>query len=103
MTGDAMKTWWLSFCDPSLPKGSKFLGACIVMGDGMTSAIRNAYKIGCNPGGEVLGTPVEDDIAPFIDAKWRRRLLTKAECTTLDEEIQQTCAVARERAKESPA
>lgn len=94
-----MKTWFLSFCDHDLPEGSQFLGACIVMGDGMPEALANARSLGCNPGGEVLGTDVEAEIVPFINAEWRRRLLTKEDIAVFDEELQRLCPNARERAK----
>lgn len=64
-----MKTWWLSFCDARRPKGSQFLGACCVMGDDFTGAVRSAHLHGCNPGGEVQGLKIEEDTAPFIAEK----------------------------------
>ena len=66
----------------------------------MIGAIKTAHLLGCNPGGEVQGIEVEADTAPFIGDEWRRRILTKEECTAFDEELQRTCTAARERAQE---
>jgi len=83
-----MKTFWLSFIDPDLPTGQRFLGVAIVdvteedeaaaledfpqmhdrvRGPGVIAAARKAAALGCNPGGEVAahiippgGLPVED-------------------------------------------
>lgn len=61
--------WWLSFCDPELPAGNRFLGACIVPGLDMVSAIQKAHSLGCNPGGEVSGmeilSPFHKHLVPF--------------------------------------
>lgn len=96
-----MKTWWLSFCDVSRPKGSQFLGACLVRSDDFIGAIRSAHLHGCNPGGEVQGMEIAAGIAPFIAKTWLRRLLTKAECILFDDEIQQVCEAARQQAQET--
>jgi hypothetical protein len=49
---------WLSFADPSRPKGSHFIGACVVVGEDFASAMAEANRLGCNPGGEVMGVDV---------------------------------------------
>lgn len=51
--------WWLSFCDGRLPKGSQFLGACVVCAPDFLTAVTVSHLYGCNPGGEVLGFPLE--------------------------------------------
>lgn len=80
------RLWWLSFCDPGLPAGSRFLGACIVSdgGLGLLGAMRTAHRIGCNPGGEVVGAPAPE--GKRIPARWRNRLLTRAECEAFNGE-----------------
>lgn len=80
-----MGLWWLSFCDPKRPSGTQFLGACIVGGDNIAAAARNAHVFGCNPGGEVMGMEVPGHLAHFVDDAWKKRLLTKAECDAFDE------------------
>jgi len=74
--------WWLSFCDSNLPKGEQFLGACIVRARGFISAIREAHKQGCNPGGEVEGLETRSDFRP-LDG-WTNRLLSRNECEEFD-------------------
>lgn len=77
--------WWLSFCDGHLPKGSQFLGACIVEGDDVAEAAREAWARGCNPGGEVMGGPIDPRIE--VPWKWTNRLLTRKECEQFDAEF----------------
>lgn len=49
--------WWLSFADPSLPKGSHLLGLAIVPAPNAVAAAAVAHALGCNPGGEVAALP----------------------------------------------
>lgn len=49
--------WWLSFADGDRPAGDQFLGVCVVRGRDMREAVSRAWKLGCNPGGQVLGIP----------------------------------------------
>jgi hypothetical protein len=44
--------FWMSFCDPELPKGSQFLGVAIVEAEAERTAIATAWDNDCNPGGE---------------------------------------------------
>jgi hypothetical protein len=81
--------WWLSFADGDLPKGQQFLGACIVRGTEPimghprpTDPVPEAWRQGCNPGGEVAMHRVPDDREP--PAEWCNRLLTREECAALD-------------------
>lgn len=67
-----------------------FRGGVIVRGEDVVEATKEAWRLGCNPGGEVLGAPVPDDLMP--PEKYCNRLLTKAEidecwadCTSLGE------------------
>ena len=83
--------WWLSFCNPDLPTGSQFLGACIVRARGLLGACATAHFFSCNPGGEVQGLgPV-----PFggkrdaVLRRWSNRLLSKTECETFDREMKE--------------
>ena len=75
--------WWLSFCDASRPKGSRFLGACLVKARGFYTATLVAHALGCNPGGECQGTgpiPIESAVRDG----WADRLLTREECAEFD-------------------
>ena len=58
----AEKWWWLSFCDPSYPEGSQFLGAILTRACGFTTAITKTHLLGINPGGECKGFELPDDI-----------------------------------------
>lgn len=65
------KQWiWLSFADDT-----GFLGAAIVQGGGMMEATMRARQLGCNPGGEVVGEPLENLPPP----EYRERLLSMEE------------------------
>lgn len=71
--------WWLSFADTKKPKGEQFLGVAIVRANGAAEAVRIAWKLGINPGGEVAF----QELATPPPLKVRRRLLTRAEAELL--------------------
>jgi len=88
--------WWLSFVDPARcapdgqgePGGPGFLGVAIVAASDLLSAVRETHRLGCNPGGEVLGHgPFPIDTIP---ARYFDRLLTKAEIDAIDNESEET-------------
>ena len=87
-----MSLFFLSFCDAGLPKGSQFLGGCIVeggdTGDGridLALAIQAAWRQGCNPGGEVQATPVTEELRDVVQrGGWCGRLLSRSECEAMD-------------------
>lgn len=58
--------WWLSFADPTRPTGSQFLGAALVEGQSLLDAAQTAWILGCNPGGEVGGVELPDDLAVVV-------------------------------------
>jgi hypothetical protein len=80
-----MAFFWLSFCDPHKPEGSQFLGASIVEAPNFLCASTAAHLIGCNPGGELLGTEFPERLVPPIE--WRNRLLTREQCAECDAEF----------------
>lgn len=51
--------WWLSFADADRPKGQQALGVAIVKAPHLVLAIKKAWALGINPGGEVMGFIVE--------------------------------------------
>lgn len=53
--------WWLSFSD------GLFLGAVLIRARGFITAVELARKKGINPGGEVRGAQLPDDINPSLD------------------------------------
>lgn len=81
--------WWLSFVDTArsaprdqqVPGGGGFLGVAIVEAPDPVSAAGEAWRQGCNPGGEVgiLG-PIPLDVYP---PETRNRLLTQEEADAL--------------------
>lgn len=73
-----MALFWLSFCDPDKEPGSQFLGVVIVEGDNSIDAVRQAHKLGCNPGGEVSIDCINHRTVP---SALRNRLLSKADLT----------------------
>jgi len=77
-----MRWWWLSFADSNLPKGTQFLGACLVRAHGMIEAIRVAHVLEINPGGEVQAVEATEDFNP--PAEWTERLLNRDECAAFD-------------------
>lgn len=51
---------WCSFADPNLPKGTQFLGVCVLempSDAGPVLASVKAHALGINPGGELLTVP----------------------------------------------
>jgi hypothetical protein len=66
--------FWLSFSDGG------FLGANIVQGEDMAAAAARSHLLGINPGGQVVGMPI-DDVDKF-PAEFRNRLLSKDEVMT---------------------
>lgn len=64
-------TWWLSFAE-----SGRFLGVVVTRAPSLVWAIRRAHRLGVNPGGQVLGGQVPDDLVP---ASVRDRLLCEAE------------------------
>jgi hypothetical protein len=72
--------FYMSFADPSLPKGSQFLGGCYVHADTLQDAIVLTHTLGINPGGEVRVDEVPSDaLEENVPAKDRHRLLTREE------------------------
>lgn len=74
--GKADQCMWLSFCDPDKPKGEQFLGVVIMWAPGLAHAIDRAWKLGINPGGQVLSYVTNPAGVRPEDFD---RLLTKAE------------------------
>jgi len=63
-TGEAY--WWLSFTDPSGPARHRWLGGMLVTGRDIVQAVENAWRLGVNPGGAVLGGPVSANDVPGL-------------------------------------
>jgi hypothetical protein len=76
--------YWLSFADARRPKGTQFLGACIVTADGFGEAMTTSWLTGCNPGGEVRGTGLPPEYSAKVPPSYIGRLLDPSECEALD-------------------
>jgi len=79
-----MQSYWLSFVDPDLPEGSRFLGVSIVRAEHPKMAVPNAWGLGCNPGGEVMIFPIPQHLESRIEDAYRNRVLSREECGALD-------------------
>jgi hypothetical protein len=79
-----MSFWWLSFCDPIRPRGRQFLGGCIVEAGDMAEAIAEAWRHGCNPGGEAVGHEVPPEFEHNIPRFGVNKLLSKEQVQLLD-------------------
>lgn len=79
--------YWLSFADPSAPPGKQFLGVVVVHTHGrshleaFSNAMKRAWALDINPGGEVRGIPVPIETIP---EDCRNRLLSKEELQSRD-------------------
>ena len=84
-----MSYFWLSFADKRKPKGRRFLGVCVIKADSFPHAVTEAWRLNCNPGGEVLGHEIEKEYEKNIsvDGFPLARLLTNEEARELDERI----------------
>lgn len=74
-----MPLFYLSFCDANKPKGTQFLGGCIVRADDMMSAVPVAWLEGCNPGGEAMILEIPKEAEHKALSSDMNRLLSKEE------------------------
>lgn len=67
--------WWLSFATKE-----RHLGIALVKATDMVTAVREAHRLGCNPGGEVAGWPIPANLGlGEPNQKWTNRVLTREE------------------------
>lgn len=83
-----MGYYWLSFCDPDRPKGTQFLGICIVEAADLPTAITKSHVLECNPGGEVLSIEFEPDKCPLPIAVVENRFLNRQQMEELFGELE---------------
>lgn len=75
-----MTYFWLSFVNGSFPEGERFRGVAIIAAPDMESACKEAWRLGCNPGGEVAGfSMTEAECAEHIPLDWIGRLVSSEE------------------------
>lgn len=75
---------WLSFCDSDRPEGEQFLGAAIVPGTNVLEGAMSATILHCNPGGEVVGIPIQAHMFDAIPPLYLHRLLSREQAKDLD-------------------
>lgn len=68
-----MKFFYLSFCDPTLPEGQRFIGATMVKATDERDAVSKTHRLGINPGGEIA--LIELDLWAFNDIPLEARYL----------------------------
>jgi hypothetical protein len=72
-----MTTFWLTFSEPDAPSDKRFLGVSIFDLDesehqaSMIEIVRKAWKLGINPGGQVLAQEVDS-----IPDEYKNQLIT---------------------------
>lgn len=87
--------WWLSFADPARPSGSQFLGCVLIEALSMIEAVQAAHYRDINPGGQVMGKPLNRasfSVLSFPIAPYLNRLLNREDCLALDERITEDIA-----------
>lgn len=89
---NAQSLYWLSFCDPDMPKGHAFLGVAIVHAFDFEGAVQEAWNLGINPGGEVMGFPIPSVVDNLVRED-TGRLLSKEKAETLSATLQSALSV----------
>ena len=75
--------FWGSFCAPDAPAGSQFLGVLILPATDLVDFARSAHMLKRNPGGEIAGGAIPDELRHIVQPGEIGRLLTKAEAETI--------------------
>lgn len=84
-----MDLFYLSFSDPDRPKGTQFLGVCVLRGESLLDAANRARDLGANPGGEIMGHAIEPKTAALIEDGWQGRLLTRPEVALMIHDVEE--------------
>ena len=79
-----MTYFYMSFCDPDKPKGSKFLGALVIQGSDFDQALKKSWRLDLNPGGEIMFFEVPKSFEHRVTPDLVNRLLTKEEVEEID-------------------
>jgi hypothetical protein len=69
--------WYLSFVDEDRPVGKRWMGGCYVLASNMQEAVSEAWRCGCNPGGQVGAFQLNLDRT--CRPEYMNRLLNKTE------------------------
>jgi hypothetical protein len=79
-----MSWWWMSFCDPKKPKGSKFLGGLLIEARDHHDMMHRSWSLKLNPGGEVRFFEVPKEYEERITSDITYRLLSREECEAFE-------------------
>jgi len=69
--------WYLSFVDVYRPVGQRWLGGCYVLASSLAEAASEAWRMDCNPGGEISAFGLED--GQTCKPEYMNRILNKTE------------------------
>lgn len=69
----------------SFASDAGFLDGCVVRAKSIDQAVREAHRLGINPGGDVLGLEVPAHMIP--QPHYRERLMTKDEIRSMEREM----------------
>jgi len=80
-----MAIYWLSFADGRKPRGSQWLGGCMVEAPSFMTAVDKAHRLKINPGGEVKGSELQDNekTRALLAAHGNKLFTTKAEMASV--------------------
>lgn len=71
--------WWMSFADPTKPRGSQFLGVVILEVPVGVMPIQHSWDEKLNPGGEIAFAEIEGEHQATYRKEFRNRLLSRDE------------------------
>lgn len=74
---------WMSFSDPDMPAGERFIGVIITKAYGLTDAMFKTHELHINPGGEIQSMICSLEYGKRFDGN-TDRLIRKAELLKLD-------------------
>lgn len=82
---------WLSFCDSSRPKGTRFRGVVIIQADNVIEGAHVCWELGVNPGGEIVCVPIPANMESFLVAcgqQYLNRLLSRKDINQLENAVE---------------
>lgn len=83
-----MDLWWLSFADAAKPRGEQNLGVIITEAESLADAIEKCWRLGINPGGEIMAMWLGPEAEGNVPPRMLDRLLTGAELASIGESNQ---------------
>lgn len=80
---DDLQYVWMSFSNPDMPAGDRFLGIIITKAYGLVDAMCKTHELGINPGGEIQSHGCSLEYGKRFEGN-TDRLIRKAELEKLD-------------------